>query len=335
MRRAQGLVIAAMATVSACGGSQQVSLARGGDEKDDGAGDLARASVRLRTGDGSAAPSFEDTRPAAPSIDYYPNPFGDASYGGGAYGGLAYGGVGYANWVIPQWSYAPPNRAPKYNVISTNLTGAIEGTVTWSGAAPGKVASACGSIDNPTLQVGTDKAARGVVVYIEKVLTGRVQPYYTRPVTVGGAVAKRGCAFVPAAQIVSPLPGSLAIHGDGDATRVRVTGDKGKPLTKELQEGGLVQLEATPGITRIDSEDGRVASAWVIGVETPYFAITDDAGRYRIDELPPGIYELTFFQAPVAAAGPNSTFTYGTPVIVHRTVTVGAKTTQLSLTLGR
>jgi hypothetical protein len=331
MRRALGLVIAMNAI--ACGGSQQVPLAKGGDEKDDGAGDLARASIRLRTEDGSASAGFDDSPRGRPTVDY-PTLMGD-SYGGDPYGGMAYGGVGYANWVIPQWSYAPPNRGPKYNISPTPLSGAIEGTVTWSGAAPGPLASACGAIENPTLHVGSDKAARGVVVYIEKVTTGRALPYYTRPVTVGGTVAKRGCAFVPAAQVISPLPGGLAIHGDSASTRIRITTEQGKPLTKDLQEGSFVQIEAQPGITRVESEDGRVASAWVIGVETPYFAITDDAGRYRIDELAPGSYDLTFFQAPVAAAGPNNTFTYGNPVIVHRTVTVGAKTAQLSLTLGR
>ena len=93
---------------------------------------------------------------------------------------------------------------PRYSVVG-NLSGAIEGTVTWVGAPPPKVKTACGTMDNPALRVGTDKAARGVLVYIEKVTVGRSVPYYTRPVTVGGTVAKRGCTLVPAAQIVAPV----------------------------------------------------------------------------------------------------------------------------------
>ena len=41
-------------------------------------------------------------------------------------------------------------------------------------------------------------------------------------------------------------------------------------------------------MTRVDSEDGKLGAAWVIGLDTPYYAITDDAGRFRIDELATG-----------------------------------------------
>jgi len=219
--------------------------------------------------------------------------------------------------------------------VTANLAGAVEGTVTWSGPLPGKAITPCGTIDNPTLHVGADRAARGVLVYIAKVDRGRPVPYYTRPVSVGGVIAKRGCTLVPAVSLVSPLPGPLSIHGDETRTKLRILPDKGAAAVQELQEGGLVQVEAVPGVTRIDSDDGTVSAAWVVGVDTPYYAFTDDAGRYRIDELAAGTYELTFWQPPVATLAPTGQWTYGAPIVARRTIKVapGTRAAQLSVAL--
>ncbi|HEY5921686.1 MAG TPA: hypothetical protein VIV11_08440 [Kofleriaceae bacterium] len=321
------LGIAIVIGTVACGASQRAPLAPSGDDKDDGAGELAQAALKFQTSE-DAQPGFVEQR-ATRAYDYE-NGYGGDPYGGNPYGGFGgdpYGGTGYANWRIPQWSYNVPNRMPRYSV-SVGLTGAIEGAVTWNGQLPAKSSSACGPIDNPTLRVSKDKEVRGVVVYIEKVTVGRSTPYYSKPATVGGMLAKRGCALVPAVQIVAPLPGSVAINGDTTRTRLRV-GTK----SHELQEGGLVQLEIKAGVTKIESEDGKTAAAWVLGLETPYYAITDDTGRFRLDELSPGTYELTFWQPPVATANRDGTWTYGQPIIVKRSVKVDAKTAHVSVAL--
>lgn len=324
----------------ACGGTTRAPLAKAGAERDEGAGDLARASQRLASKASQAAepdPFAERGRPAGRyDYPYAYGAYGGSIYGGDPYGGMAYGGTGYANWVIPQWSYNPPNRMPRYNIVG-GLASAIEGTVTWVGAPPAKVTTACGSIDNPTLHVGTDKAARGVIVYIEKVVSGRAVPYYTRPISVGGTLAKRGCTLVPSAQIVAPLPGPITVHGDSASATLKLTsaGDKPKTVTQELQEGGFAQIEAKLGVNRVESEDGRLSPAWVLGLDTPYYAVTDDTGRYRIDELAPGTYEVTFWQAPVATTNAGGTWSYGAPIVTKRTVKVGTKTSQLSVSIGR
>lgn len=321
--RATGLIVVG---ALACGAPPRAPLSKAGDDKDEGAGLLARASVQFQTPD-ERETGFVEQRTRR-VFDY--GAFGGNSYGGDPYGGFGgdpYGGAGYANWRMPQWSYNVPNRMPHYNV-SVGLSGAIEGTVTWNGQLPPKVSSACGPIDNPTLRVTKDRAVRGVIVYIENITVGRSMPYYSRPASVGGMLAKRGCTLVPAAQIVAPLPGSVSIHGDAQRTKLRIAG-----TTHELQEAGLVQVEIKPGVTRVDGEDGRLASAWVLGLETPYYAITDDDGRFRLDELAAGTYELTFWQPPIATANRDGTWSFGQPIVVKRTVKVGASTAHVSVAL--
>jgi hypothetical protein len=323
----------ALATGISCGSAQRTPLAKAGTEKDEGAGDLARASLHLTTRSDQEPEGFaaEPQRRQRWEANY-PYAYGGAIYGGDPYGGAQYGGVGYANWVIPQWSYSQLSRAPRYNVVG-GLGSSIEGVVTWAGAAPTKITTACGLVDNPTLRVGTDKGLPGVVVYIEKVASGRPVPYYARQIAVGGTLAKRGCTIVPSTQIVSPLPGPLTIHGDEARAKLKLTVDKAAPVTHEMQEGGFVQIEAKPGVTKVESDDGTLSPAWVIGVDTPYYAVTDDTGRYRIDELAPGTYELTFWHAPVATTNAKGVWSHGTPIVVKRTVKVGAKTANLSVTL--
>lgn len=310
-----------LTVAAACGGRATPAVNKAGDQQDEGAGELAKASIQLTLGglDRAQAPGEDARRPRTYGGDSY----GGGAYGGAMYGGDPYGGAGYAGWTVPQWSYTPPTRLPRYNMAS-NLSGAVEGVVTWTGQRPARLATACGTIDNPTLRVGEGRGMRGVIVYIEKVSVGRPMPFYGKPASVGGVVAKHGCALLPAAQIVSPLPASVTIHGDGARARVRATVGAAAPKAYELQEGGIVQVELKPGTTVIDGADGKLAPAWVLALDTPYYALTDDTGHFRIDELATGTYDVAFWQAPIASSGPGGTITFGAPVLVHRSVHVDA-----------
>lgn len=324
--------IAALVVVAqfACGSAQHAELGKLGSDKDEGAGDLARASLELRTPEETGDRAFRDgTSHRSRGYGYG---YGGDAYGGNPYGGDPYGGTSYANWRAPQWNYTTPNRTPRYQV-SVGLRGSIEGVVTWTGQVPPALKTACGVIDNPTAHVSSDKRVRGAIVYIEKVQVGRVIPYYSRPINVGGVLAKHGCALGPAAQILTPLPGSVTINGDPQRTRIRVTPPGGETKLYDLQEGGFVQAEIKLGVTKVDSEDGKLAPAWVIGLDTPYYAITDDDGRYRIDELAPGTYEVTFWQPPVASLAREGTWSYGAPIVVKRSIKVDNNTASLSVAL--
>jgi hypothetical protein len=313
MRARPFLLLAACA----CGSGHRSQLYPAGSDKDDGYGDLAQKSARLLTGD-PADRSLFGSRRSHRRHDGEP-------YGGNPYGGATYGGDPYGSQADP----APPVSSAhtigphitRYNPTS-GLTGAIEGTVTWRGAPPVPVVTACGAIDNPSVRIGDGRAVGGVLVYIEHVEIGRAMPTLGRAATVGGTIAKRGCVLAPAAQILTPLPAGLAIHGDAAAVRLRVTQPSGvRPF--DLEEAGRIVLQAQPGVTRVDADDGSLAAAWVVATDTPYYAITDDSGRFRIDELAAGTYDVTFWHPPLATIASDK-LVYGAPVITQRSVTVGA-----------
>ncbi|HEU4731038.1 MAG TPA: hypothetical protein VFT22_24255 [Kofleriaceae bacterium] len=302
----------------ACGSSQRARLYPAGSDKDDGHGDLAQKSAHLFTH------TEPEASPFAPRRGRRARPAGDP-YGGDPYGGALYGGdpelgsLGDATFA-PAWTRVTPSA--RYTTAA-GLTGAIEGTVTWRGPPPAPVATACGSLANPSVRVGPHNAVGGVLVYIEHVDVGRALPSYGRPAGVGGLIAKRGCVLSPALQIVTPLPAGLAIHGDATEARLLVTLPSGKqPFV--LQQAGRVLLPAQPGVTRVEADDGSLGAAWVVAWDTPYYAITDDAGRFRIDELAPGTYDVTFWRPPLASAA-GGKLVYGAPVITHRSVKIDAR----------
>jgi hypothetical protein len=295
-----------------CRASQPVAPL--GGKEDDGAGELAKASTKLMTEEDSGADPFAP-RKRRPDPD-------------------ALGGTTYGNYVVSPWQSPPAvHRTYPRHQQQANLAGAIEGTITWRGALPGKHPTACGP--QQLVHVGANRGVADVVIYIEQVKVGRAMPTDGHIPQVGGVVVKRGCTLRPAAQIVTPLPAALTIHGDPTATKLRVTPPDAAARVFELQEGGKASVPVGLGMTRVESEDGSVASAWVLGSDAPYYAITDDHGRFRIDELASGTYELTIWHAPLPNEA-SGKLAYGNPIIVKRTVTVaGTRIARLDVSIGR
>jgi len=306
-----GLLIALVA----CSSPQRSPMYPAGTDRDDGYGDLARMSARLTLGGRSDAPAFGARRSNRARPDGEP-------YGGEPYtdddDSDSDSDRDAGDPAAPHDPSAPPpsTAGPRYTPVA-GLTGAIEGAVTWRGAAPLPRAAPCGTVDRAGAR--DDRAVVGALVYIEHVEIGRTLPANGRLASVGGVVTKRGCTLGPAVQIVTPLPADLAIHGDASAVTLRVT-LPGGARTFELQPGGRVMLTAEPGVIQVAADDGSLAPAWIIASNTPYYAFTDDRGRFRIDELAAGSYDVTFWLPPTAGSAGKPA--QPAPIIVHRRIKV-------------
>jgi len=317
-----------IAAVVACSAPQRSRMYPAGSDKDDGYGDLARMSARLSIGGGGPAPfAAHRARPASPEAD----PYGDDPYGGASDGDATTDSGAPIAPALPGNGGGLRPASPRY-VPTAGLTGAIEGTVTWRGAPPPQLTTACGPIETPGIRVAANRGVAGVLVYIERVEIGRAPPSVGRAPTVGGIITKRGCALGPALQILTPLPAELAIHGDTTEVKLRVT-LPGGTLPFDLQPAGRIVLTAQPGVIRVEADDDSLSPAWVVAASTPYYALTDERGRFRLEELAPGTYEVTFWQPPLATTV-NGKLVYGAPVVVRRPVKVDlARPARLDLAL--
>lgn len=332
-------VLVGIAAAWACGSSAP-PLHPAGSRGDEGHGWLGQASVQLLTGADADAESDADTDAGDGGDEE-----GDADAGDGgdepdasqAFGGAAYGGQGYAGFVVRPWPVVPPPvQLPSYEPHA-KLVGAIEGTITWRGPVPARLSTACGVV--APLRLTADRRVPDVIVYVEPGRVGRaMDTLESRPLTVGGTVVKRGCALLPAAQVAAPLPVAIEIHADAHAAALRVTrlGAPADPIGVALQPAAHRGVSLLEGNARIEAQDGTLAAAHVVGLVTPYYAITDDRGQFRIEELAPGAYEVTIWQAPLPALI-GGKLVYGPPRITRRNVRVptGSRPARVDVTIGR
>jgi hypothetical protein len=309
VKRAVGSSVVAFACGVACGGKAPgTTLAKVGGDGDDGAGQLAAASSQVLVGgDDDGSDGFAPEHRARTDYNQYGyDAYGGGTYGGGAYGAGAYGGYLYGGYMPSGAMINPPAVAPNpYNGIGVVDGGAITGTVRWPHppAAPATLAMAgCGDTANPTLSIGRGGGAGDTVVYLARVDHGRAFPVASRTVQVGGQVERRGCALEPSVQVATPVPSALTVVNSEPGKLELGVGAPGKEAKLTLDEGTSRTTPLLAGPVRVADAAGALIPAWVVGVSHPYYTLTDGEGRFRIDDVPPGAYELVVWHAPVVVA---------------------------------
>ncbi|HEY4241918.1 MAG TPA: carboxypeptidase-like regulatory domain-containing protein [Kofleriaceae bacterium] len=232
-------------------------LAPAGSPADDGDGELAHASKQLLT-QGPKAPARVTAAPG----------------GAGAFGGGTYASYRFPPWGGEAWE---PMRTTR------DLPGAVAGTVSFA-TKPRR--TGCGDVA---------RGAGGVLVVVDHVDWGRELPEIGGRAGVGGEVFVRGCAFWPELQIAAPRPAVLTIDAGTAAVAVHVA--SGSIITDvAVGAGGRTRIDLSEPLTKISASDAAIAPAWIVVPRSPYYAITDDAGRYRIDQLPAGELHVTFWR---------------------------------------
>lgn len=308
---------AAAALVWACAAPRAPVLEPAGSRNDDGTGQLAVASVRLRRAAGGEGVRADDRYERGPEEDpAFHGGYGYGGFGYGGLGGLGYGGVGYGGWGI---GHAPTLAVPPpYAGVVVVDAGAIEGSVRWKSG--GGVAWPAGCDAARVARAGA--AVGGAVVYLDGVRAGRMVPFTMATVKTGGVAAVTACAIVPATQVAGPLPSQLVVE-NSDTRAIRLRHERpGGVTTADLEPGGRAYLPVERvGDTRL--WDGVRAPAWVVAQAHPYYVVTGDDGRFVLDEVPPGTWTLVVWYPPlVTSVGPDGPV-WSPATIERRRVTVG------------
>lgn len=318
------------------------SLPKAGSPEDDGTGLLARWS---RGGHGGC--EGEDCATGGDVYGYYGGDVygyygGDTYgyYGGdyyGYYGGDPYGGYayGYGGYWQPEYKQPPPQVVDYAPMTTVSTAGTIEGVVKWKNAPAalatikGVKGSACEKDGaNPTLVRSSSGGVGATLVYLADIRSGK---NYTG---LGGTVEQRDCVFSPHMQIAAPIGVVIQFANQdlvGHELRIRaLPDDRRKEQKDELLPVPTMRIKdhplVEPGIYEVTTdEESGAGVAWIVVPRHPYYAVTDEDGRFRFDDVPAGEYTLVAWHEPVATSvDTNGRMIRGNPVETRIRVKVSA-----------
>jgi plastocyanin len=186
-----------------------------------------------------------------------------------------------------------------YETIQVTGGGAISGTIRVSGTIPpmprrevNKDPNVCGqgSRDSEQLLVSSSGGLRNAVVIVEGVRRGKALPA-TFP---NAQLDQKNCEYTPHVQVVPVNTEIAVLNSDptlhnyhfyqNDESLFNIA----QPAQGQVNRHKLEQ----PGFIYAECDVHGWMQAHVAVVDNPYYAITDENGRFSIAELPPGNYRV-------------------------------------------
>jgi hypothetical protein len=188
-----------------------------------------------------------------------------------------------------------------YHVVSVSTGGTITGTVRWSGASPAapifpinKDPEVCDPEKNKTrdlerLIIGPQGGVANTVVFLKNISSGK--PFEVLPAR--RSLDQRRCRYEPhillvpqgeALQMKSSDAVLHTIHMDGAASFNLPFPFKDRVVTREMPSAGLVNLRCNGGHAWMNAE--------MFVVPHPYYAVTDERGKFELTGVPAGVYQI-------------------------------------------
>ena len=229
-----------------------------------------------------------------------------------------------------------------YRVISVVDGGTISGTVKWSGTVPHVLSfpvtkdpaicdpDAKKSVDMERLIIGPQGGIANTVVYLKDISQGKAMdlPDQRRHLD------QKHCRYIPHILLV-PENGNLSmmssdatlhtIHMDGAASYNLPFPFVDRPTTRTMSTPGLVHLRCNGGHVWMNAE--------MMVVAHPYYAVTDESGRFEFTNVPPGTYQIVAWHEGWGLAGKEQAYDVLTEHSVQRPIFTEAKTWAKSVTV--
>lgn len=199
--------------------------------------------------------------------------------------------------IIAALFMAPFPAAAAYEVIEVRDGGTITGRVTFSGTLPDipairvvKNPEFCGqAVWDPVLMVNrSSKGVMNTVVYLEGMDRGKPLPAST-------VIDTFKCLFAPSTTVAIKNRPVVFHNTDPILHNVHALDEQGGALFNiPLPNRGQVVKKTIKreGMIRIQCDNHAHMNGWAISLDHPYFSVTDENGRFRITDIPPGKYRL-------------------------------------------
>lgn len=237
----------------------------------------------------------------------------------------------YALALVLSLSWSSPEAARSYDVLEVQHGGTLEGRVLLTGAVPEPKGfnlitfpdpAYCGRISNGKgwrllydFVVGPDGGLKDAVVVVEGIEAGKP---FEMSVPL---IEARDCMFTPFVTIVrnghavevvnmDPVMHDIQGYETSIESGTRVLFNAPLSMNHEHHRGDLYATHThDPGkslVGPISLNKGRrtfymqcgfhaFMESWAMAVNSPYYAVTDRTGSYKIESIPPGSYRVVIW----------------------------------------
>ena len=210
---------------------------------------------------------------------------------------------------------ASPAAAEGYTVVEVTDGGSLRGTVRFTGTVPAprsitisEDAETCGATQQvQTLEVGAGQGLANAVVSLTDITGGAALEAPASPPTLD----QRGCRFTPHVLLARAGDAVHVLNNDALTHNVHTASFDNRPVNRS-QPQRLREIEVTfdvPEKVHVKCDIHGWMSAWIVVIDHPYNAVTDQAGSFVIENVPPGTYTLEIWHETLGASTQSVTVT--------------------------
>src|ERR1700733_6488890 len=229
-----------------------------------------------------------------------------------------------------------------YSVISVNNGGTISGAVKWSGPVPRELdfpitkdPQICDpqgkkNVSLERLIIGPDGGVANTVVYLKNISSGKAMelPEQRRHLD------QRRCHYVPHILLVPEKADLQMQSSDATLHTIHMDGAATYNLPFPFPNQISTRSMGTPGLVNLRCNGGHVwMNAEMMVVPHPYYAVTDESGRFEFTRVPPGAYEIVAWHEGWGLTGKEQAYDVLTERTVNRPVFSEPKTWSRCITV--
>jgi hypothetical protein len=232
--------------------------------------------------------------------------------------------------------------AQSYSVVTVTDGGTISGTVKWSGPMPHLISfpvtkdpQICDpdskkSVDLERLVVGPQGGVANTIVYLKNISSGKAMdlPEQRRHLD------QKHCRYIPHILLVPQNASLDIVSSDATLHTVHMEGAATYNLPFPFVNQVTSRTMSTPGLVNLRCNGGHVwMNAEMMVVSHPYYAVTDESGRFELTDVPAGTYRIEAWHEGWGVAGREQSYDVLTEHRVDRPIYTPPKTWDKSVTV--